>query len=78
MDSCPVCGAELGDALVICGRCGEVLPLRVIVVSEGSHGGGFALVENTDGQDERIPALEENTDGQDERIPALEEKVDGE
>ena len=55
MDRCPECGETLQDALVVCGHCGEVLPLRVVVVSEGSHGGGFALVvENTDQQDERI------------------------
>ena len=55
MDRCPECGETLQDALVVCGHCGEVLPLRVVVVSEGSHGGGFALVvENTDRQDGRI------------------------
>lgn len=63
MDSCPVCGASLQDALVICGHCGEVLPLRVIVVSEGSHGGGFAVVENTAGEEERIVAEQEEVDG---------------
>ena len=55
MDQCPICGGSLEDALVVCGQCGEILPLRVVVVSEGSHGGGFAVVaENTDRQDERI------------------------
>ena len=44
MDQCPACGQSLQDARVVCGHCGEALPLRVIVVSEGSHGGGFALV----------------------------------
>jgi hypothetical protein len=35
----------LREALVVCRYCGEVLPLRVVVVSEGSHGdGGFAVV----------------------------------
>ncbi len=60
MDRCPECGKTLQDALVVCGHCGEVLPLRVVVVSEGSHGGGFALVaDNTDAQDERISTQEE-------------------
>lgn len=45
MDQCPICEESLHDALVICGYCGEELPLRVVVVSEGSRGnGGFALV----------------------------------
>ena len=44
MDRCPECGNTLQDALVVCGHCGEILPLRVIVVSEGSQGEGFALV----------------------------------
>ena len=50
MEHCPICGESLQDALVVCGHCGEVLPLRVLMVSEGSHGGGFALVENADEQ----------------------------
>ena len=53
MEKCPICKETLRDALVVCAHCGEVLPLRVVVVSEGSHGGGFALVENMDGEDER-------------------------
>jgi len=44
MDHCPKCGETLQDALVVCGHCGKVLPLQVIVVSEGSRGGGFAVV----------------------------------
>ncbi|MEA3340318.1 MAG: hypothetical protein U9R15_10160 [Chloroflexota bacterium] len=51
MDECPVCKETLRDALVVCAHCGEVLPLRVVVVSEGSHGGGFALVKRVDGED---------------------------
>jgi hypothetical protein len=43
MDQCPFCGETLQDVRVACGHCGEALPLQVIVVSEGSHGGGFAL-----------------------------------
>ncbi len=65
MDRCPECGNTLQDALVVCGHCGEILPLRVIVVSEGSQGEGFALVKNTDRQDERI-------------LTQVQEKVNGE
>ncbi len=43
-EGCPGCGQSVRDALVVCGHCGQVLPLRVVVVSEGSHGGGWALV----------------------------------
>ncbi len=50
MDECPVCDTPISEALVICGNCGEVLPLRVVVVSEGSHGGGFAVVEESVGR----------------------------
>jgi len=42
---CAACGAAVRDAAVICRGCGRELPLKVVVVSEGSHGGGFALVE---------------------------------
>jgi hypothetical protein len=50
MDQCPICEKSLRDALVICGYCGEELPLRVVVVSEGSRGdGGFAVVEEQEG-----------------------------
>jgi len=51
-------GEDVREA-VVCGHCGEVLPLRVIVVSEGSRGGGFALVENTDGEEARCKMQEE-------------------
>ncbi len=44
MDRCPACSESLRNALVVCGQCGERLPVRVVVVSEGSHGGGFAVV----------------------------------
>jgi len=40
MGRCPICKESLQDALVVCAHCGELLPLRVVVVSEGSHGGG--------------------------------------
>jgi hypothetical protein len=43
MEQCPICGEELTRALMVCRYCGEELPLSVIIVSEGSHGGGFAL-----------------------------------
>jgi len=60
MGRCPICKESLQDALVVCAHCGELLPLRVVVVSEGSHGGGFALVvENTDQQEARCRVQEE-------------------
>lgn len=51
MDQCPICDGSLRDALVVCRYCGEELPLRVIVVSEGSRGQGFA-VTTIEGQEE--------------------------
>jgi predicted amidophosphoribosyltransferase len=42
MDVCPECGQAVTEARVVCRRCGEELPLRVVVV------------ENTDEQDLRI------------------------
>ena len=45
LERCPVCDASLHDARVVCAGCGEELPLRVLLISEGSQGGGFALVE---------------------------------
>ena len=44
MDQCPVCAETLRSAVVICSRCGSKLPVQIVVVSEGSHGGGFAIV----------------------------------
>ena len=44
MVTCPICGEPLEGAVVVCGGCGEDLPLRVVMVSQGSHGGGFLLV----------------------------------
>ena len=41
---CPVCADPASQARILCAGCGAELPLRVIVVSEGSHGGGFVLV----------------------------------
>jgi len=45
MNRCPICNSPLQDMVVICRACGEELPLRVVVVSEGSRDGGFAVVE---------------------------------
>ncbi len=33
MEHCPICGEPLVRALVVCGGCGEELPLQVVVVS---------------------------------------------
>jgi hypothetical protein len=44
VENCPFCGGSLREATVICHGCRQELPLRVVVVSEGSHGGGFAVV----------------------------------
>lgn len=54
MDQCPICDGSLRDALVVCRYCGEELPLRVIVVSEGSRGQGFAVttIEGQEGSGE--------------------------
>lgn len=56
MDRCADCGALLRDAVVLCRGCGRELPLRVVVVSEGSRGGGFALVVEARPDGERHPA----------------------
>lgn len=42
---CPTCTENLDTARVVCRGCGEPLPLRIVLISEGSRGGGFALVE---------------------------------
>lgn len=50
MDRCPICNTKLQDAIVICRACGEQLPLKVVLVSEGSRGGHVAVVaEDTTG-----------------------------
>ncbi|HEY73857.1 MAG: hypothetical protein DRJ03_12705 [Chloroflexi bacterium] len=64
MEKCPICQETLRDALVVCAHCGEVLPLHVVVMSAGSHGGGFALVQNMDGEDERILIEQEEVNDQ--------------
>ncbi len=43
MDHCPECGETLDNVVILCGQCGQELPLRVVVISEGSRGGGFVL-----------------------------------
>jgi hypothetical protein len=48
MQQCPICTTPLDDARVVCAACGEDLPLRVIVISEGSQGGGFALAQTNE------------------------------
>ncbi len=57
MDGCPTCAEPTRNARVVCTGCGEVLPLQIAVVSEGSHGGGFALAKEV--------SLGENADPQD-------------
>ena len=46
MNRCPACTQSIRTAHVVCRGCGKVLPLQVVVVSEGSQGGGFALVQD--------------------------------
>ncbi len=43
MNHCPTCTESIHTARIVCAGCGEALPLRLVVVSEGSQGGGFAL-----------------------------------
>jgi len=43
MNHCPTCTECIYTARIVCAGCGEALPLRLVVVSEGSQGGGFAL-----------------------------------
>ena len=51
------CAEPTQNAQVVCAGCGELLPQQVVVISEGSPGGGFALVkevkvgENADSQE---------------------------
>ena len=63
MNKCPICAQPLRDAHVVCAGCGEVLPLRVIIVSEASHGDGFALVE-VEPNDSASDSSEEDVYGQ--------------
>ena len=64
MDKCPTCDETLHDAIVVCAHCGQTLPLQVVVVSEGSHGGGFALAKNMDELNEPILVEQEEVDDQ--------------
>ena len=41
---CAICGTEWREALLVCPFCGEEHPVRIVVVSEGSRGGWFAVV----------------------------------
>jgi hypothetical protein len=45
VDRCPICQLPIEQAIVLCSQCGEELPLRVVVISEGSDGASlFAVV----------------------------------
>jgi len=50
----------LQKAVLVCHYCGEELPVRIVVMSEGSRGGWFAVVEGDPGQQEQS---EENGSG---------------
>jgi hypothetical protein len=56
--ACPACGDPASEARILCTGCGAELPLRVIVVSEGSWGGGFALAEEEGDEEDRQNAGE--------------------
>lgn len=56
MERCAACGAPVREAVVVCRGCGRELPLSVVVVSEGSRGGGFALVVEARPDGEKHPA----------------------
>ena len=60
MDRCPICHDPLRDAIVVCGVCGEELPLRVVVISEGSRGGGIAVALPLSRDDRNQPQEEVN------------------
>ena len=70
MHQCPECGETLRDALVVCGHCGAHLPLQVIIVSEGSQGGGFAVV-----MEEREAGGKMHDAGHRKQEPAKKEEV---
>ena len=53
MSRCVVCGEPLQKAVLVCHYCGEELPVRIVVMSEGSRGGWFAVVEGDPGQQEQ-------------------------
>ena len=41
---CTACGMEWRKAILVCPLCGEEHPVRIVVISEGSHGGWIAVV----------------------------------
>ncbi|HIP87427.1 MAG TPA: hypothetical protein EYH27_03195 [Anaerolineales bacterium] len=45
MTRCAVCGEPLQKVVLVCYYCGEELPVRIVVMSEGSRGGWFAVLE---------------------------------
>lgn len=49
VERCPECGASTAEAVVVCTCCGERLPLRIVLISESSRSGGFALAEENTG-----------------------------
>jgi hypothetical protein len=62
MEQCPVCGESIARARVVCGGCGQELPVRVVVIGECSWGPGFAVIaeqarttDRKEGKDERCP-----------------------
>ncbi len=65
MDRCPICGLPIDGAVVLCGQCGEELPLYVVVVSEGSDDESlFAVVRSTGASPAGEPeASKEDTHG---------------
>ncbi|MBN1933085.1 MAG: hypothetical protein JW934_00395 [Anaerolineae bacterium] len=44
MELCPACGEKTECARVVCGGCGQELPLRVVVISQASWGSDFAVI----------------------------------
>lgn len=64
MERCPICEEPLARAVIVCGGCGEELPFRVVVVSEGSQGGGFVLaVEEREGKKRRDMSADDSATG---------------
>jgi hypothetical protein len=53
MEQCPVCGERTENARVVCGGCGQELPLRVVVIGECSWGPGFAVIAGQTNATER-------------------------
>ena len=60
VDQCPICELPIERAIVLCSQCGEELPMRVVVVSEGSQGESyFAVVKSTQARTARPPVVPE-------------------